>query len=56
MIQQAAPPTTIHNDIPVLMVANAGDPITPYFGRLVLHRVSTVSCRRLTPAARRSAT
>jgi pimeloyl-ACP methyl ester carboxylesterase len=37
------PPTTIGNDVPVLMVANDGDPITPYSGQLVLHRALTGS-------------
>jgi pimeloyl-ACP methyl ester carboxylesterase len=37
------PPTTIHSNAPVLMVANAGDPITPYSGQLVMHQALTGS-------------
>lgn len=37
------PPTRIDSDVPVLMVANAGDPITPYSGQLVMHRALTGS-------------
>ena len=37
-VRPIEPTTTIHSSVPVLLVANAGDPITPYSGQLVLHR------------------
>jgi pimeloyl-ACP methyl ester carboxylesterase len=41
--RRVEPTTTIHNDVPVLLVANAGDPFTPYSGQLVMHRALTGS-------------
>jgi pimeloyl-ACP methyl ester carboxylesterase len=32
------PPTTISNDVPALMVASAGDPVSPYAGSQTMHR------------------
>jgi pimeloyl-ACP methyl ester carboxylesterase len=37
-VRSPEPPTTIHNNAPVLMVAATGDPFTPYPGQLALHR------------------
>ncbi len=34
----AEPPTVVHNDVPVLMVGAAGDPVAPYTGQRAMHR------------------
>ncbi|PWW60272.1 alpha/beta hydrolase [Actinokineospora spheciospongiae] len=47
----AEPTTTIHSDVPVLMVGNAGDPITPHSGQLVMHRALTGSRMVTQPGA-----
>jgi pimeloyl-ACP methyl ester carboxylesterase len=42
-VRPIEPSTVVHNGLPVLMVAAAGDPVTPYQGQLAMHRALTGS-------------
>jgi pimeloyl-ACP methyl ester carboxylesterase len=39
----AEPPTTVHNNVPVLLVGSTNDAATPYYGQLAMHRALTGS-------------
>jgi len=42
-VQPAERPTTVHNDVPVMIIGADGDPVAPYPGQLAMHRALTGS-------------